>query len=303
MNADEPQAPTTGDLNDLSDQEVETRARHHFDGLRAADGGALQAARTAGQYLREHKRRVRHGGWLKWLGDNYSGSEDLAGEAMRIAEHWVLIANWLAQDPALTKTAALRRLREHRRPPVPTNLDPGGAEPLAAGGDLKCVVRHHRTELGDAFRAEVAQLSARTAFVIGALPELRPHLLTRISRIGTELGPVGELLGLILERIRRGLRGEPEFQTECDAVNPRPAWCPECRTGSCQCHTAESYDEVIRTAAEPIEGPLTALQALVIRALIRSYAKRLRPVERELLDGLVADGPDPLPEPDHAADE
>jgi hypothetical protein len=59
---------------------------------------ALQHAKHVGELLLEVKRKIMHGGWLKWVKDNCDVSE-------RMAEHYVKIAkNWTRLEKAHSKS-------------------------------------------------------------------------------------------------------------------------------------------------------------------------------------------------------
>lgn len=67
-------------------------------------------ARRAGRALIKAKAQVAHGGWSRWLADNFDGSERTAQLYMRLARHWTLLDDENRNDVA---EMALRDAAKH----------------------------------------------------------------------------------------------------------------------------------------------------------------------------------------------
>lgn len=78
----------------------------------------LEHAIECGRLLATAKDRVGHGEWLRWLGDNFDGSERTARDYMRLHEHADRLGGANRQRAAdLSIRAALRELAPPREKP------------------------------------------------------------------------------------------------------------------------------------------------------------------------------------------
>jgi len=113
---------TTPDRSRLAEITGELGARHAA--FETALGQALEHAFRAGELLIEAKALVPHGGWLRWLEENFAGSERTAQGYMQLASE---------SDPRLVADLGVRgALAALAAPTTPATLDDGQpAEPGA----------------------------------------------------------------------------------------------------------------------------------------------------------------------------
>lgn len=281
-------------MAELSDAEVDQRARHHFEEMVGAEGRALLHAKSAGDYLRERKRRLGHGQWLRWLKANYHRSEDTAQDCMQISEHWRLVEPRLGDNPTLSRAAALvliatvrrPRLRApglrgsgpSRRPPVWTTdgkVVYGPLGPLSGDETVDAISADARLDTARAVSKAIRAWSPETAFLTARGGPAWNALDELLNRFDQELKAVGTVLSLVLRRLHRIDRGEYQFGHDLESEGGRPL--PE-----------REFDLDLEYAVSRIVSPPSPLQQQVVAEFLTTpIAARLRPVEVELLTNLA----------------
>jgi hypothetical protein len=286
-------------LAELSDEEVERLARHHFDAMRQAEHHGLLEAKEAGSYLRERKRRLGHGGWIAWLRKNYRKSVDAAQDVMRISKYWSLVEPHLAEQPELSKTAALRIIRAalapELEPPRPrVRLDPppvwdmhgrvvfGPSGPLSADETKEEVMKRARADLVRKVSSELRNWPTPVAFLMLLEPVWRALDQELVLR-AKELEQLAHVVDAICGRVYRRRRRENEFGYKLEAEGG-------------QALSEKDFDEDLAWAVDQIPCPAPrSVRAAVIEILNLPIADDLRPFERQLLEDLLASPGAPIP--------
>ncbi len=93
----------------LKDLTAEINVEHRA--CEAAAATAIEHAIRCGELLLKAKQSKKHGGWMRWLAENFEGSQDLANKYMRVARNSERVMNLAHEGRSVSLGGALHELK------------------------------------------------------------------------------------------------------------------------------------------------------------------------------------------------